>query len=106
MSSIVLDNHSFNVVQTYRVYRVRVYTFVDRPRLLVVATMIPLSPSIHFLPAGKLKPLAWSKGFVASARFLAQEFASSRSLNPIRAVVVGPPGGCQGKVCEQVKCVA
>lgn len=55
------------------------------------------------LEAGSLGTSTWSKGFVASAESLAQDFVSVRSLVPIRAVVLGPPGGDQHSVCEEVR---
>eukprot|EP00904_Undaria_pinnatifida_P014095 jgi/Undpi1/9816/HiC_scaffold_27.g12270.m1 len=51
--------------------------------------------------SGELEPIAWSKGFVASARLLAREFVTSRSLTPLNGVILGPPGGNQSTVCHQ-----
>ncbi|CAM9594694.1 unnamed protein product [Hapterophycus canaliculatus] len=50
---------------------------------------------------GTLKPVSWSKGFIAAARSVAQEFIVSRSLQPIKAVVLGPPGGDQGHISQR-----
>lgn len=48
-----------------------------------------------------MNPITWSKGFAASAKLMAQEFIVNRSLQPIKAVVLGPPGGDQGNVSQQ-----
>ncbi|CAN0580684.1 unnamed protein product, partial [Ectocarpus sp. 12 AP-2014] len=40
---------------------------------------------------GTMNPVTWSTGFTGSAKLLAEEFLASRSLQPIKAVVLGPP---------------
>lgn len=56
-----------------------------------------------FHPPGTMSPVTWSTGFAGSAKMLAEEFLASRSLQPIKAVVLGPPVGRQGHVCRQVR---
>ncbi|CAM9471679.1 unnamed protein product [Ectocarpus sp. 13 AM-2016] len=51
---------------------------------------------------GTMNPVTWSTGFTGSAKLLAEEFLASRSLQPIKAVVLGPPGGRQGHVCQEI----
>lgn len=65
--------------------------------------MIPFTPSTPLHSAGTLEPVTWSRGFTASATAMAQEFISSRSLQPIKAVILGPPGGRQSHVCKQAR---
>lgn len=65
------------------------------------AVCCPCATIILLVFSGELEPIAWSKGFVASARLLAQEFVTSRSLTPINGVILGPPGGNQITVCDQ-----
>lgn len=60
------------------------------------------SYDVNFDRTGNLEPVGWSKGFVALAEALAQDFVSTRSLSPIKAVLLGPPGGDQNKVCVEV----
>lgn len=60
------------------------------------------TPSPLLRSPGTLEPVTWSRGFAASAEVVAREFVSSRSLQPIKAVVLGPPGGHQSHVCKQV----
>lgn len=40
---------------------------------------------------------------MSSAKQLAEEFVTCRSLVPVKAVVLGPPGTGQDYVCEEVK---
>lgn len=61
---------------------------------------------MHFVSlrsAGTLEPVAWSRGFAASAAAVTRDFVSSRSLQQIKAVVLGPPGGYQSHVCKQAR---
>lgn len=62
---------------------------------------MPSTPSPSLRSPGTLEPITWSRGFAASAAAVAREFISSRSLQPIKAVVLGPPGGHQSHVCKQ-----
>ncbi|CBJ32377.1 conserved unknown protein [Ectocarpus siliculosus] len=52
---------------------------------------------------GTMNPVTWSTGFTGSAKLLAEEFLASRSLQPIKAVVLGPPGGRQDHVCQEAE---
>lgn len=86
---------TLTVACVYIVYLVLPYIYI-----------LPVFAQQSFYPrtdriAGELEPIAWSKGFVASARLLAREFVTSRSLTPLNGVILGPPGGNQSTVCHQ-----